>query len=333
VSGAEILAVVLDLDRYPRRAARPPSVVAPEPAPSALEMAGRGVRNLARSASRLVRGAPGVLSHLTDLPGAGSLPMAGVLAALTQAPRPAAPPRTPLSGRVSQERAYAFSSLPLADVKTVRKALGLTINDVVMALCTTALRQWLSDHDALPATPLVAGVPVSVRSADELGAGGNRISFMLVPLPTDVEDPLGRARVLQDALAAAKRRVAQAPSRLLDDATTVLPQVFGGLLPRTLLTAARLGRPPLNVLISNVPGPQCALYAAGARVVGNHPVSLVSDVSGGLNITVMSYDGKLDIGVVACPRIVPDVWAITGQLRDALEELLALTGSVSVAAG
>lgn len=325
VSGAEILAVVLDIEPSPSVVSRPPSVIVAETPPSAGEMAGRGVRNAVRAVTRLARRGPALISHLSDLPGAASLPLAGAFAAVTRAPRPLEAPPTSLNRSVARERSFAFTSLPLADVKQVRTALGLTINDVVMALCTTAVRRWLIADGGLPATPLVAGIPVSVRSAAEAGIGGNRISFILAPLPTDVADPLRRARIVQESVSAAKQRFADVPSGLLDDAVAFVPQLLHGLLSRTALAAAASLRPAMNLLVSNVPGPQIPLYAAGARVVSNHPVSVVNDLTGALNMTVMSYNGHLDVGVVACRRTVPDVWTITDHLRSALEELLELS--------
>ena len=325
VSGAEILAVVLDLEPSPSAASRPPSVIVAETPPSAAEMATRGVRNAVRAATRFARRGPALISHLSDLPGTASLPLAGAFATVTRSPRPLAAPPTSLNRTIAQERTFAFTSLPLADVKQVRATLGLTINDVVMALCTTAVRRWLIADGGLPAMPLVAGIPISVRSTAEVGTGGNRISFILAPLPTDVADPLRRARMLQESVAAAKQRFAAVPSGLLDDAVALLPQLLHGLVPRTALAAAASLRPAMNLLVSNVPGPQIPLYAAGARVISNHPVSVVHDLTGGLNITVMSYDGHLDIGVIACRRTVPNVWTITDHLRSALDELLELS--------
>ena len=326
VSGAEILAVVLDIEPSPSAVSRPPSVIVAETPPSAIEMAGRGVRNGLRVATRFGRRGPALIAHVSDLPGAASLPLARAFAAVTRSPRPRPAPPTVLNRPVAQERGFAFTSLSLADVKRVRTALGLTINDVVMALCTSAVRRWLIAEGGLPAAPLVAGIPVSVRSTAELGTGGNRISFILAPLPTDVAEPLRRARTVQQSISAAKQRFADLPAGLLDDAVALVPQLLHGLLPRKALAAAAASlRPPMNLLVSNVPGPQIPLYAAGARVVSNHPVSVVTDLTGGLNITVMSYNGHLDIGVVACRRTVPDVWTITDHLRSALDELLELS--------
>lgn len=325
VSGAEILAVVLDIEPSPSAVSRPPSVIVPESAPSVGEMATRGVRNAVLAATRFARRGPAIIAHLSELPGAASLPLAGAFATVKRSPRPIAAPPTSLNRAVASERGFAFTSLPLADVKQLRATLGLTVNDVVMTLCAAAVRRWLIAQGGLPDTPLVAGIPISVRSTAEAGNGGNRISFMLAPLPTDVADPLRRARMMQESVNAAKRRFSEAPAGLLDDAVALVPQLLHGLLPRAALAAAASLRPAMNLLVSNVPGPQIPLYAAGARVLGNHPVSVVHDLTGGLNITVMSYNGQLDIGVVACRRAVPDVWSITDHLRSALEELVDLS--------
>lgn len=336
VSGAEVMAAVLDLTPEPFQVPPPdgsePRTRAPRPA----EVARGCVRNAAARPVRVARSLPGVLPHLLDVPGVAAVPGATAMGAAVGAaarvlrrgqrpalaPRPGVPPKAPFTGKVGKERAFAAASLPLAEVKTVKNALGLTVNDVVMALCTSAVRTWLLDHDALPGKPIIASMPVSVRTPEQLGTAGNQISFMATHLPTHLEDPAARVRQLQHGLASAKARFAAAPPRLLHEVSEVLPQVFGGRLARFALRAATASTPPFNLLVSNVPGPQLPLYAAGARVTRNYPVSVVSDYTGGVNITVMSYDGHLDFGVIACPAMVPDVEVFPGHLRAALDELL-----------
>ncbi|MCU1656945.1 MAG: Acyltransferase [Pseudonocardiales bacterium] len=311
VSAAEVLAIVFDLEPRPRRV-RSPSDPPPESPPSAVEMLQRGVRRNAFAAMRVLRTAP-------------RLPR--VLSAM----RPAAPPRTPFNGPITARRSYAFTSIPLDEVKAVKNALGLTVNDVVMALCTSALRRWLIDHDALPDHPLIASIPVSVRTKEQIGTAGNQISFMLTEVPTDEADPKRRVELLHTSLIQAKRRFLTLPRTVLHDASAAFPQALHGVVPRLLLRAASVAAPPFNLLVSNVAGPQIPLYAVGAKVVGNFPVSVVSDISGGINITVMSYNGHLDMGILACHDMVPDVWRIADYLRDALTELdeLAVPESLS----
>ncbi|MEP7019790.1 MAG: wax ester/triacylglycerol synthase family O-acyltransferase [Pseudonocardiales bacterium] len=341
VSAAEVLAVVLDLDPQPRHVAPPLDDPGPEVSPGTAEMLQRSARHAMTRPLQMLRCAPVMLPHLLDLPGAARTPGAGVLGilagglgrlagratpALPERPPPA--PNTPFNGPITAQRDFAFIDLPLDEVKAVKNVLGFTVNDVVMALCTTALRRWLIDHDALPEGPLIASIPVSVRTPEQLGTGGNQISFMLTALPTDVADPARRLDVLHTSLAAAKRRFGATPARLLHEFSAALPQTMHGVASRTVLRAATMSGPPFNLFVSNVAGPQVPLYAAGARVTGNYPVSVVSDIGGGINITVMSYDGNLDFGIIVCHDMVPDVWEIARHLRDALSELSATTGTV-----
>jgi len=334
VSGAEVLAVLMDLHAEPS-AAPAPAAAAPRPATSTATLLATSAWHLLSRPTQLLRAAPMMVPHLLELPGASSVPGAGLLGAaagrvgrlahLTSAPQlppraPTAPP-TPFNGPLTPDRCYAFTSVSLPEVKAIKTALGLTINDVVMALCTTALRRWLIDHDALPDVPLVAAMPVSVRTPEQMGTGGNQISFMLCALPTTEPDPTERLRLLNASLTGAKKRFAQTPATLLHAYSTVLPQLFHGVASRALLRAATIGAPPFNLFISNVAGPQLPLHTAGTAVTGLFPVSVVSDIGGGINITVLSYNGHLDFGILACRQMVPDVADLADHLHDALTEL------------
>jgi len=342
VSGAEVLAVLMDLHAEPS-ATPAPAAAAPRPATSTVTLLGKSVWHLLSRPTQLLRDAPMMVPHLLELPGASSVPGAALLGAaagrvgrlahLTSAPQlppraPTAPP-TPFNGPVTPDRCYAFTSVSLPEVKAIKTALGLTINDVVMALCTTALRRWLIDHQALPDVPLVAAMPVSVRTPEQMGTGGNQISFMLCALPTTEPDPTKRLRLLNASLTGAKKRFAQTPATLLHAYSTVLPQLFHGVASRALFRAATIGAPPFNLFISNVAGPQLPLYTAGTAVTGLFPVSVVSDIGGGINITVLSYNGHLDFGILACRQMVPDVGDLADHLHDALAELTDRTTHVA----
>ena len=342
VSGAEVLAVLMDLHAEPS-ATPAPAAAAPRPATSTVTLLGKSVWHLLSRPTQLLRDAPMMVPHLLELPGASSVPGAALLGAaagrvgrlahLTSAPQlppraPTAPP-TPFNGPVTPDRCYAFTSVSLPEVKAIKTALGLTINDVVMALCTTALRRWLIDHQALPDVPLVAAMPVSVRTPEQMGTGGNQISFMLCALPTTQPDPTKRLRLLNASLTGAKKRFAQTPATLLHAYSTVLPQLFHGVASRALFRAATIGAPPFNLFISNVAGPQLPLYTAGTAVTGLFPVSVVSDIGGGINITVLSYNGHLDFGILACRQMVPDVGDLADHLHDALAELTDRTTHVA----
>lgn len=336
VSGAEVMAAVMDVTPEPFDVPAPSGAVIQHEAPGVASMLRESARKSLRRPLDAVRHVQRVAPHLLDVPGIGALP--GVAKAGRQVkrlthrgademPRPGNPPKVIFNERITAERAFAFTSVPLDEVKAVKNALGFTVNDVVMAVCTAALRQWLLDHDELPDTPIIAGMPVSVRTPEQHGTAGNQISFMPTALPTHEPDPRRRLDMLRTSLDAAKSRFAAAPASLLHDVTALIPQVLDGIITRTVFRAATAVAMPFNLLISNVPGPQLPLYVAGARVLANYPVSVISDVSGALNITVMSYDGHLDFGVLACPAVVRDVDMFSKYLTAALDELRELAGS------
>jgi WS/DGAT/MGAT family acyltransferase len=238
-------------------------------------------------------------------------------------------PVTPFSGPVSAHRRFAFGQLSLDTVKAIKDEVGFTVNDVVVALCTGAVRRWLIDHDALPAEPLIAMVPVSVRTREEFGTFGNRVSVMVVPIPTNEPDPRRRLERTHDILLTAKDRHRALPANLLTDATRFIPPAVAALAARTTLSVLAGSRAPVNLVISNVPGARVPLYCAGARLEAHYPVSVIADGIG-LNITVMSYLDRLDFGLVADREAIPDLWTMIEGLR---EELAALTPSPRFARG
>jgi WS/DGAT/MGAT family acyltransferase len=177
-------------------------------------------------------------------------------------------------------------------------------------------------HDDLPDEPLVAQIPVSVRTDEQVGTYGNRIMLMSAPLFTDEADPVARLEQTHEAMVDMKERHKALPASLLQGANELIPPaVFSRAAQLTFrLSTSRPGRPAWNLVISNVPGPQFPLYLAGARLVANYPVSVITDGMG-LNITVMSYDGHLDFGIVADRDLMPDVNLMIGWLREELEAL------------
>jgi WS/DGAT/MGAT family acyltransferase len=217
-----------------------------------------------------------------------------------------------------------FGRLELADVKAAKNAHGTTVNDVVVAVCAGAVRRWLVEHNALPESPLVAQVPVSVRTGEQAGTYGNRILLMSAPLFTDEEDAVERLRRTHEAMADMKERHRALPAELLQDANHFIPPaVFSRAAQLTFrLSTSRPGRPTWNLVISNVPGPPFPLYLAGARLEANYPFSVITDGMG-LNITVMSYRGQMDFGLVADRDQMPDLQKLLEWLGDGLEELRA----------
>ena len=236
-------------------------------------------------------------------------------------PLPTAAPRLRFNGPITAHRRFAFRSTSLDAVKDVKNALGATVNDVVMAMCAGGLRRWLEDHGELPELPLVAMVPVSIRTGEETEKWTNRVSSIFATLPTDEPDPLLRVARVHDAMVDAKSLFDAVPADALTDfAQFPPPAVFA----RAMRTATRLSAsrfmPPVNVTISNVPGPRQSLYTAGARMLHYYPVSTIVDGQG-LNITVQSYLDSLDFGLVACRELVPDLWDLLDAIIDDLGEL------------
>jgi diacylglycerol O-acyltransferase len=186
-----------------------------------------------------------------------------------------------------------------------------------VALCATAVREWLLDRGELPEDPLVSMVPVSVRKEGE--EYGNRIGAMIVPIPTNEPDTRKRLMRTHELLRSAKERHAAVPAALLTDATAFIPPAVAALAARTTMQIMGRTRPPLNLVISNVPGPRDPLYCAGAKLQASFPVSVVID-GVGLNITVMSYLDRMDFGIIADRDQVDDVWSLMDGVREALAD-------------
>ena len=332
MSGAEIMGLLLDLEPQGRELPEAPE---PEPdgAPGDLEMLGRGLMGLPRYPLRALRALPRAVPNIEETP-LGTLPGAGTVGRLANRARgvvtgDAAGPRTTLrapktsfNGRISPHRRFAFGQLSLDEVKEVKNVYGFTVNDVVVAICAAAVRRWLIEHGELPAEPLVAQIPVSVRTSDQVGTYGNRIMLMSAPLFTNIEDPVERLELTHDAMGDMKQRHKALPAELLQDANHFIPPaVFSRAARATFsLATSRPGRPTWNLVISNVPGPQFPLYMAGAELVANYPVSVITDGMG-LNITVMSYRGHMDFGIVADRDQMADLWCLIDWLQEALDEL------------
>ncbi len=342
LSGAEILAVLLDLSPEGREVSAPQeSDRRPEEAPGELEMLARGLGSVPFQPLRLLRNLPETIANLDSLPTLRHLPGAGVLAETTrivgrlvsrqtedggvlEGGRLNAP-RTRFQAAISPHRRIGYGTLSLVDVKVVKNAFGCTVNDVVMTMCASAMRSFLLEHGELPDEPLVTMVPVSVRTPEQFGTFGNRISTMIVALPTDEPDPRRRLERMSQTMASAKQRHKALPATLLQDANHVIPPA---LLARAARVTSRIAvtrglQAPLNLIISNVPGSPFPLYLAGAKLEAQYPMSAILDGSG-LNITLLSYCDRLDFGIVSDPAMLDDAFDIVERLRDALDELKAL---------
>ena len=240
-------------------------------------------------------------------------------------PQVAAPP-TPFNKSITPHRRFAYRTSSLDDIKTIKNRLGATVNDVVMAVCAGGLRRYLIDHSALPEEPLVAMVPVSTRTGEEEDVWTNRVSGLLCSLPTNIDDPVKRVEAVHAAMVDAKEGFDAIPADLLTDFTEFQPPA---LATRAIRMATRMRiadrmNSPINLVISNVPGPREPLYLGGAQLHHYFPVSTITDGMG-LNITVQSYLDRLDFGLVTCRELMPDVDDLVDFLVAEIGVLLDVT--------
>ncbi|HMY01141.1 MAG TPA: wax ester/triacylglycerol synthase family O-acyltransferase [Agitococcus sp.] len=223
-------------------------------------------------------------------------------------------PRSILNQRVSSSRRFAAQSYSLPRIKAIGKKLGVTINDVVMAMCAGALRTYLLDLNALPAKPLIAMVPMSLRRDDS--DSGNQITMILANLGTHLADPLARVDIIHRSVQNAKDRFCRmTQSEIM--AYSALVYSIAGL---NLLTGIAPKLQAFNVVISNVPGPKEPMYWNGALLDGFYPVSIVLDGMA-LNITLTSYVDRLEFGLIACRKALPSMQRLLAYLEDSLNEL------------
>ncbi|RRH88587.1 wax ester/triacylglycerol synthase family O-acyltransferase [Variovorax beijingensis] len=242
-------------------------------------------------------------------------------------------PRTSLNVSITNQRTFAGRTISLAETKHIAKHFGVSLNDVVMATVAGALRHYLADNNELPAKPLVAGVPVSLREAGD-DTANNQASMILVSLATDITDPVQRLKAINASSTSSKSAMNRFKAVILDDFPTfAAPWLVSGI-------ASMVGRsglvnllpPAANVAISNVAGAPFPMYFAGALVTSYYPVSIASHGTA-LNVTVQSYNGRMDYGLIACRRAVPDITEIGDYMLAEHQLLLGLTQTHPAAAG
>ncbi|MCU1356002.1 MAG: wax ester/triacylglycerol synthase family O-acyltransferase [Acidimicrobiales bacterium] len=326
-SGAELMVHMFDLT--PEAADPPPATEPPsEHIPNDLELLGHAAASRFRKTVALPKLLAQTVSAVSRVVEGRRDPLGRVGAA------PLTAPRTPWNGTLNPMRSVGFARVSLQDVKDLKDAFGCTVNDVVLGLCAGTLRQYLISHDALPEEPLVATCPVSVRSDEEKGAGGNKVSAMFTTLDTNLADAADRIRAIQACTVGAKEEHKAVGADMLQNwAEYAAPNTFN--LASRLYSSWGLAdshRPIHNVVISNVPGPPFPLYYAGAEMIASYPMGPVME-GVGLNITVMSYRGSMDFGFMVDRDLVPDVWDMADRVKAALTELQEAAGiAVSPAA-
>ena len=314
-AGAEFMVHLFDLDPAGDRP-EPPEPIEPEHVPSDGELMYHAAASRMRARLDIIPLVGKTISSASQL-----------IASRRDSARPsgATPltaPATPFNASISARRNVAFSRIPLADIKAVKNAADATVNDVVLAICSGALRRYLEGIDALPDNSLLAVCPVAVAPGDTAGESANSVSAMFTALATDISDPALRLAVISENTRGAKEDHHAIGADMLQGWTELAA-------PNTFALAARLyssmnlasrHRPIHNVIISNVPGPPFPLYFAGAELKAAYPMGPVME-GAGLNITVMSYRDSVDFGFMVCDDLMPDVWDLADAVGPAFEAL------------
>ncbi|HTU39077.1 MAG TPA: wax ester/triacylglycerol synthase family O-acyltransferase [Acidimicrobiales bacterium] len=320
VSGAELLGVLFDLEPDPPETPHLTPRQLDSRIPSGCELVSQAMIaglvapfEIGRTVWRTTRSILDVRRIRQGLTGKAALPLTA--------------PRTSINAAVHARRRVAFAAASLADAKKLKNAMGTTVNDVVLAMCTGALRTYLLAGDELPDVPLVSVVPVSVTPDVAELKGSNKLSAMFVQLPCEVEDPLERLHLIHEGTKGAKEEHKALGADTLQNWTEhATPNVFAAAA--RLYTGMKLAdrhRPVANLVVSNVPGPDFPLYLGGSQLLGMFPLGPVMDGMG-LNITIMSYLGVLYWGLASDARAVPRLWDIAAAVPHALAEMLEAAG-------
>jgi diacylglycerol O-acyltransferase len=308
------------LDVQPTKPGRSGAAAADDSAASASprrgDLANAAIRASAQQFAKLVRGLPMTLKLATD----AARGMSGLLGRIRDSVMLA--PRTLFNAQVGPRRSFAVACLPLAEVKQVARGFGVSLNDVVLALCASSLREYLQRRKSLPARALVAAMPVSLRAAGNAEVN-NQVSMVQCVLPTDIADPVERLRAIAAVTGQLKRQVANFRGLIPTDFPGLAAPIWASGLSRLWARGRIAERLPAlaNLAISNVPGPPVPLYLAGAKVLHYFPVSIVTHGLG-LNITATSYAGSLDFGLIACRDAAPKLEGLAAGLARALKILV-----------
>jgi diacylglycerol O-acyltransferase len=266
------------------------------------------------------------------IPGALGAPLRGVINLRQRlwrkpAVRPILPqlrkPATPFNKTITAKRTFAFSDMPLGEVKALGKAYGVSLNDIVVAICAGALRRYLEDNGGIPDEPLVVCVPYSLRTGEEKHRWANHISMFFAPLPTHLADPVARVTAVHDDLLAARENFDALPKDLMRDAYRFIPHAVFSVAQQLLSKAPDwVSGSSWNVVVSNVRGPSHTVEVTGARMTGYWPAAFLT-TGVGLNITLQSYRDRINFGFMGAADLTGDLWELASYMNEALAELEA----------
>lgn len=340
--GVALAQAVLDTEPKPMRGKSNQGKATAALAPTTAKMLSAALSNTVAQYSRIVRAVPDAVKAVSAASAAMAMSRKlsadiGLKADVKPNVDPKAlskgmtlGPRTPLNAAIEGTRAFATVSLPLDEAKGIARHFDVKLNDIVLAVVAGALRRGFAGDKKLLSKAMIGAVPASLRAPGDT-TQNNQVTMMLVSLATQIADPLKRLAAIHAASNKAKAITGSMKSVIPTDLPSLgVPWLMSALtsLYNTSMVANRI--PVLaNLVISNVPGPQMPLYLAGARVTAYYPVSIVTHGLG-LNITILSYDGSLDFGLIACKESVGDIRPWAGHIEAAHRELLALAAESTV---
>ncbi|MCX7619777.1 MAG: wax ester/triacylglycerol synthase family O-acyltransferase [Acidimicrobiales bacterium] len=314
VSGSELASVLMDLEPDPPPVGPPTEERPVDVVPTPVELLVRGMANTLATpwrAAKLVN--QSVRQGLTFL---------GFQRQAAPPPAPFQAPRTSFNADLTPHRRFAYTSVPLDQVRAIKRTFNVKVNDVVLALCAGALRRYLLAGGELPSQPLIAQVPVSLRTDNDKHEVGTKVGAMFASLATDVEDPVLRLLAIHQSTQNAKEmRQALAADKIMGLTEAAPPSLIA--LAARMYTAAQLESrtpPVMNLIISNVPGPSFPIYCAGAKLEAIYPMGPLL-YGTGVNVTVFSYLDKIDFGFMMCRELIRDGWYLAEGVPLALEEL------------
>jgi WS/DGAT/MGAT family acyltransferase len=324
IAGVDIAQVVFDLGPVPAEVPHPDEAWQPAPEPSSVDVLTAGALGLVKTGLRTAGAAvslatrPGEALHSARVAveGLGEVAWAGM--------NPA--PETPLNVEIGPHRRYVVERNSLADFKAVKNAFGGTVNDVVLAVVSGALRGWLQSRGVrTEGLELRALVPVSIRTHGERGQTGNRIAVMRGPLPVYIEDPIARLRTVKASMDGLKESKQAVGAEVLTSVQNFAP-------PTILAQASRLNFSTrlFNLIVTNVPGPQFPLYVRGREMLDVFPVAFLPK-NHALAIAIMSYNGRMNFGLLGDYDALPDITVISEGIQSALAELLVLARAAETA--
>ncbi len=320
VSGASMLAVFLDLN--PRSRSVPTTIEGwdPDPLPGSARMLRYAATSMSQQPGRALSTLNAGVEVIADL---GMHNRELLRRGESSPPGFFSAPRTSLNGAVSNRKRFSSLSIPLEDAKLIRHTFGGTVNDVILTGVAGGLRRLLDGRGETAKHPLVAMVPVSTRPEDEGDALGNQISAMLVTLATDLDDPLQRLAAIAQSTKVAKEQEQLHRGRVLGNLAQISAPALVSRVARAVAGTKMFDRvrPPFNVMVSSIKGPDFSLFCAGSRVSALYPVGPVAE-GVGLNVTIFSYLDQLHFGLLACRKLLPELDNLAVSIDDALGELV-----------